>query len=34
VGGLALTVLGMLFQCGIWFLIMVSAISVAIAPAQ
>jgi hypothetical protein len=34
VGGLALTVLGMLFQCAVWLVIIVSAVSVAIAPVQ
>lgn len=34
VGGLVLTVLAMLLQCGVWFVIIVSAISAAIAPAQ
>lgn len=34
VGGLVLTTLAMSLQCGIWFVIIVSAISVAIAPAQ
>src|SRR5688572_20601411 len=33
-GGVVLTVLGMLLQCGIWYVIIVSAITVAIAPAQ
>ena len=34
VGGLVLTTLGMLLQCGILFVIIISAIAVAIAPAQ
>lgn len=34
VGGLVLTVLAMLLQCGVWFVIIVSAISAAIAPVQ
>lgn len=34
VGGLVLTVLAMLLQCGVWLVIIVSAISAAIAPAQ
>jgi len=34
VGGLALTALAMFLQCGVWFVIIISAISVAIAPAQ
>lgn len=34
VGWLVLTVLGMLFQCGALFVIIVSAITAAIAPAQ
>lgn len=34
VGGLALTLVAMLLQCGVWFVIIMSAISVAIAPAQ
>jgi len=34
VGGLVLTVLGMLLQCGVWFVIIVSAITAAISPAQ
>lgn len=33
-GGLVLTALGMLFQCGVWYVIIVSAITAAIAPAQ
>ncbi len=33
-GGVALTMLAMLLQCGVWFVIIVSAISAAIAPAQ
>lgn len=32
--GLVLTVLAMLLQCGVWFVIIVSAITAAIAPAQ
>lgn len=34
IGGLVLTVLAMLFQCGIWFVILVSAIQAAIALVQ
>jgi hypothetical protein len=34
VGGLVLTVLAMLLQCGVLFVIIVSAITVAIAPSQ
>ena len=34
VGGLVLTVLAILIQCGVWFVIIVSAISAVIAPAQ
>jgi hypothetical protein len=34
VGGLALTVLGILFQWAVWLVIIVSAVSVAIAPVQ
>lgn len=34
VGGLVLTSLAMLLQCGVWFVIIVSAITVAISPAQ
>ena len=33
-GGLVLTVLAMLLQCGVWFVINVSAITAVIAPAQ
>ena len=33
-GGLVLTVLGMLLQCGVWYVIIVSAITAAIAPVQ
>jgi hypothetical protein len=33
-GALVLTVLGMLLQCGVWYVIIVSAITAAIAPAQ
>jgi hypothetical protein len=34
VGGLVLTVLAMSLQCGVWFVIIVSAITAAISPAQ
>lgn len=34
IGGLVLTVLAMLFQCGVWFVILVSAIQAAIALVQ
>ncbi len=34
VGGLLLTVLAMLLQCGVWFIIIAGAIAMAIAPAQ
>ncbi|HKX60467.1 MAG TPA: hypothetical protein VJS65_01465 [Verrucomicrobiae bacterium] len=34
VGALVLTVLAMLLQCGVWFVIIVSAITAAIAPVQ
>jgi hypothetical protein len=33
-GGLVVTVLAMLLQCGVWYVIIVSAITAAIAPAQ
>lgn len=33
-GGLVLTVLAMFLQCGVWYVIIVSAITAAIAPAQ
>jgi hypothetical protein len=34
VGGMVLTVLAMLLQCGVWYVIIVSANTAAIAPAQ